>query len=209
MRAVCLVGLLSACATTTTLGRTGLVATSGERELFRGPSAWTVRATSTGREDVVAVPGVGEVIVAQGVCRLVLVGEDGVLTVRETTACAEERGDHLCFAGARFDDVVIDGCAERNEIFLDRLEGDQLASVGPTSFVERCAPIDSTRLSYMKIIDLDVDGNDRPRHGLRFRYRDGFEVCFLSRTRGTYRILLELEDPTPRRVTMSGAVDEL
>jgi hypothetical protein len=189
-----------------------------DRVLHAGPAAWTVRATSTGREDVVAVEGLGEIVVGASGCRLVRALPGSAIAVWTTTtdgACAEARGDRLCFAaGTRFvgeggDSVDVTGCADRNELFLDRLAGGAVASVGPTSFVERCAPVPSTAPTWLRVRTILVEHNDRPEHGLHLRYRDGFEVCFLARQQGRYRIEVDVEDPDRRRVSLTGAVDEL
>jgi hypothetical protein len=189
----------------------------GDDDVFRGTAAWTVRATSGGREDVVAVPGVGEVIVGEGRCRLVRGGGAlGAITVVPSVvpgACADVQGDRLCFNAVAFrdegGDVVVDGCADRNEVFLERIDEEAPIGVGPAVFVERCAPLNAPALSYVRVSDIVVDGNNRARHGLRFRYSDGFEVCFLSRPEGRFTLTLEVEDPSPRQVVLSGDVDDL
>jgi hypothetical protein len=208
---------LAGCATTGPAPAPGsLVVAAGDRVLHSGPAAWTVRATSTGREDVVGVPGVGEVIVGADACRLVQARPGGAIAVwtASTSRCAEPRGDRLCFpTGTRFvgDDGAIDvaGCASRNELFVDRLAGGAAATVGPTSFVERCVPVPSTTPTWLRVRAILVEHNDRPEHGLHLRYRDGFEVCFLARLQGRYRIEVDVEDPQPRRVSLDGDVDAL
>ena len=84
------------------------------------------------------------------------------------------------------------------------------ATVGPRAFIERCAPIEAARLKYVRVVDIKVDNNDRPRNGLRFRTSgEDFEVCFLVREQGHFQVLLEVEDPTSRELVLEGTVDEL
>jgi hypothetical protein len=193
-----------------------LLVSSGRDVLHAGPVAWTVRATSTGREDVVAIPGVGELIVGADACRLVQARPGGAIVVRTTATpgCAERRGDRLCFpAGTHFTGedgaVEVVGCASRNELFVDRLAGGASAGVGPSSFVERCVPVPSTTPRWLRVRAVLVEHNDRPEHGLHLRYRDGFEVCFLARLEGRYRVEVDVEDPERRRVSLEGDVGEL
>lgn len=209
--------LLSSCTTSAPAAGGALVVQEGGATLHAGAAAWTVRATSSGREDVVAVPGLGEVIVHETGCRLVRALPDGGIAVwpSAVTPCIAARSDRLCFVDdARFvgpdgDVVTAHGCADKNELFLDRLAGGGVAGVGPRSFIERCAPVPSSQPSYLRVRAILVEDNDRPEHGLRLRYSDGFEVCFLARTVGRYRIEIDVEDPVRRRVTLAGAVDDL
>lgn len=209
--------MLAGCATSPPPPAAGtLVVSAGRDVLHAGPAAWTVRPTSTGREDVVAIPGVGELIVGADACRLVQARPGGAIVARTTATpgCAEPRGDRLCFpAGTRFpgDDGVIEvaGCASRNELFVDRLAGGASATVGPSSFVERCVQVPSTTPTWLRVRAVFVEHNDRPEHGLHLRYRDGFEVCFLARLEGRYRVEVDVEDPERRRVSLEGDVGEL
>jgi hypothetical protein len=209
-----LVAALSSCASAPAPGG-ALVVRDGDEVRYAGAAAWTVRATSSGREDVVAVPGVGELIVGERGCRLVRALPDGALAVQVgPSSCAEVRGDRLCFAGARFVDEgggasSVNGCADRNEVLLERLEAGGGATIGPTSFVERCAPVPSTSPTWLHVRAIFVDDNDQPEHGLRLRYRDGFEVCFLARSTGRYRVEVDVEDPARRRISLSGDVGDL
>lgn len=215
-----LVAVVTACVTGAATGR--FVVKKADDAVYTGAAAWTVRATSDGREDVVAVPGVGEVIVGAERCRLVRNGPaaasgfTGAITVLPAAVdggCADVRGDRLCFNAVHFKDsdgdVVVDGCADRNEVFLDRIEESAPVGVGPAVYVERCAPIPAPQLSYVRVKAISVDGNDKPGHGLRFRYSDGFEVCFSSRPEGRYIVTLEVEDPERRELVLSGDVDDL
>ena len=211
--------LTSSCATTS--ASSGALTAKNDRGalVYSGAASWTVRATTSGREDVVQVPDLGEVIALdQRRCRLVRPDKNGSMTVWEATTaprCIETREDKVCFVqpttfaldGASF---VIAGCADRNDVFLSRIDGTVPATVGPRAFIERCAPIEAERLKYVRVVDIVVENNDRPRNGLRFRTSgEDFEVCFLVREKGTYRVLLEVEDPKPRELVLQGTVDEL
>jgi len=212
---IALVVMTTGCATSAPAPAAGaLVVSGGGRVLHAGPAAWTVRATSTGREDVVGIAGFGEIIVGVDGCRLVRALPGGAIAVMPSAGdgpCTESRGDRLCFkAGTRFvgdgDDIDVAGCADKNELFLDRLGDGAVATVGPTAFVERCVPVPSTSPSWLRVRAILVEGNDRPEHGLHLRYRDGFEVCFLARLRGRYRVEVDVEDPQRRRVSLDGDV---
>lgn len=214
--------LASSCASTPEAARHGItVVDDAGKVVHKGAASWTVRATTSGREDVVDIKGLGEIIAFEARrCRLVRFGGDGIgsMTVWEATTsprCVEAREDKICFLapttfvrdGASF---TVDGCADRNDIFLSRVDGSVPASVGPKAFVERCAAIDSAHLNYVRVVDIAVEHNDRPRDGLRFRASgEDFEVCFLVKEQGHYRVTLSVEDPQPRDVVLDGEVDEL
>jgi hypothetical protein len=212
--------LLSACATTSSTSSPGVLARDRRgAEVYRGPASWTVRATTSGREDVVAIPPLGEVIaMGDKRCRLVRRTTMGGIEVYEAATadrCVETRTDKVCFTSTttfvREDDMfTVEGCADRNDIFLSRVDGVIPARVGPHAFVERCAPIGAERPNYLRVRSIVVDDNDRPTIGLRFRANgDGFDVCFLAREVGQYRVVLDIEDPQPREVVLEGAVDAL
>lgn len=217
--ALLLLLLTSSCATTS--ASSGALTAKNDRGtlVYSGAASWTVRATTSGREDVVQVPDLGEVIALdQRRCRLVRADKNGGMTVWEATTaqrCIETREDKVCFTapttfaldGASF---VVAGCADRNEVFLSRIDGTVPATVGPRAFIERCAPIEAARLKYVRVVDIKVDNNDRPRNGLRFRTSgEDFELCFLVREQGHFQVLLEVEDPTSRELVLEGTVDEL
>ena len=215
MRQLAVVSLVMCAACATSAPRAGaLVVSGGGHTLHDGPAAWTVRATSTGREDVVFIAGVGEVIVGADGCRLVRAlpgGAIAILPAARSGPCTVPRNDRLCFpSGTRFtgDGVAVDvaGCADKNELFLDRLADGAVATVGPTAFVERCVPIPSTSPTWLRVRAILVEDNDRPEHGLHLRYSDGFQVCFLTRPRGRYRVEVDVEDPHRRRVSLAGDV---
>ncbi len=211
--------LASSCATTSASSGALTAKNDTGALVYSGSASWTVRATSSGREDVIQVPDLGEVIALdQRRCRLVRPEKNGGMTVWEATTaprCIETREDKVCFTSPTtfaFESAsfVVAGCADRNDVFLSRIDGSVPATVGPRAFIERCAPVDSERLRYIRVVDIHVDNNDRPKNGLRFRTSgEDFEVCFLVREQGSYRVLLELEDPQPREVTLQGKVDEL
>ncbi len=181
-----------------------------------GTAAWTARETSTAHQDVVAVVEIGEVLIERTGCRLVRSRPDGAISVTPSSpaVCAEQRGDRLCFVdGAHFVDVdhtiAVRGCADRNELLLERLGTGAVASVGPTSLVERCVPVPSRDPSWLRIREIVVDDLEQPERGLRFRYHDGFGACFLARPSGRYRLVVDVEDPRPRRIELTGMVSEL
>ena len=218
---LCALLLLStACATTSSTSSPGVLARDGRgAEVYRGPASWTVRATTSGREDVVAIPPLGEVIaMGDKRCRLVRPTEMGGIQVYEAATperCVETRADKVCFTSTTTfvrdgEAFSVEGCADRNDIFLSRVDGMIPASVGPHAFVERCAPIPAERPNYLRVRRIVVDDNDRPTIGLRFRANgDGFDVCFLAREVGQYRVELDVEDPKARALVLEGAVDAL
>jgi hypothetical protein len=212
--------LSAACATTPPSSSYGVLARNAAgAEVYRGPASWTVRATTSGREDVVAIPPLGEVIaMGDKRCRLVRPTEMGGIEVYEATSperCIETRADKVCFTATttfvrEAESFSVQGCADRNDIFLSRVDGAIPASVGPHAFVERCAPIAAERPNYLRVRNIVVDDNDRPTIGLRFRANgEDFELCFLAREEGQYRAVLDVEDPTPREVVLEGAVEAL
>lgn len=218
---LCAMLLLStACATTSSTSSSGVVARNAAgAEVYRGPASWTVRATTSGREDVVAIPPLGEVIaMGDKRCRLVRPTEMGGIQVYEADIadrCVETRADKVCFTSTTTfvrdsEAFSVEGCADRNDIFLSRVDGVIPASVGPHAFVERCAPIAAERPNYLRVRAIVVEDNDRPTIGLRFRANgDGFDVCFLAHEVGQYRVELDVEDPQPRELVLEGAVDAL
>jgi hypothetical protein len=185
---------------------------------FRGPAAFTTRVEGHHARSVVTVVGLGEVLVGDDGCRFARLGDGGALAVwRHDGSCAERRGDRLCFDGVTFVDddavvrAVVDGCADRNEVFLDRIAGDpRLADLAPPTLIERCVDVRARDPGFLLVVDIVVDDNDQPWRGVRWRHDgDAFGVCFLSRAAGHYRVDVVVEDPRPRRVVLQGAVDEL
>jgi hypothetical protein len=188
------------------------------RRVRHGPAAYTVRETGDATTRVITMPGIGEVLVAPDACRFARLERGGAVTVwRHAGPCAQRSGTRLCFARAAFADEaavvrgVVDGCVEQNEIFLDRVgDDDAVVGVGPRTYIERCVDVPAKDPSYVAVVSVDVDDNDRPWRGVRLRHDgDAFGVCFLSRTTGRYRIEVNVEDPRRRMLVLEGAVDEL
>ncbi len=211
----------SGCATIAGNGSKGLVVVVDGREVHTGPAAFTVRTTSAHQDtaNVVLVPGVGEILVEDHRCRFVRAdGGVSVLSISERPGpCAELQGEQLCFDHIAFvsgGGVDVDGCATRNELFLDRV-GDDIGSGGiaPRTLIERCVPIPATDPDYVRVEEINVDGIANPWRDLRFRFDgDGFGVCFLSGKRGTYRLQLRVEEgqqAEPRDVVVVGALGDL
>lgn len=205
-----------ACATPTPPGRRGLVVSDNDEPVYAGPAAWTVRATSSDRQEVVEVGGLGEILVQHDSCRLVRALPDG--SIRVTTSspamCAERRDDRLCFvAGTRFVEpghvVALVGCADRNELVFERLASGTQASIGPTSLLERCVPIPADNPGWVHVRDVAIDNVEQPERGLYLRYQDGFRVCIFTRPGSRYRIVVDVEDPRRRRLVLTGAVDDV
>lgn len=168
---------------------------------FSGPAAFTVRDSGV-PESVVTVEGVGEVIVkGDGTCRFVRAdkGISDLQILESKVPCAELRGDRLCFDHFVFQGasrVAVDGCADRNEVFLERNDtAHDVASFAPRTLIERCVPVPKDDPRYLRVDDIRVDGVDNARRGLRFRWNgDGFDVCFLSQKTGRYKALVHVDD---------------
>ncbi len=199
-----------ACTTTPTASKVGFSVVKDGRGVFRGPAAFTVRDGSV-PESVVSVDGVGEVIVKGDNCRFVLADTEvkAIVILEGASNCGQVRDDRLCFANASFGGrVVVDGCADRNELFLDRAAGNKdPALFAPHTLIERCAAIDKDDPAFIRVDDIHVDGVNNPRHGVRFRWNgDGFDVCFLSQKTGRYRFAVTVDD---NAVVVEGDVDQL
>jgi hypothetical protein len=196
----------------------GLVVVVDGRTVHRGPAAYTVRVGDRHTSRVVTLRGTGEVIVDDDACRFARINDGGAVTVwRHDGACSRRRAERICFARAPFVDdagrrhVVVDGCAEQNEIFLDRVgASDDDTGLGPRTLIERCVDVPARDPGYVAVTAVAVDDNDQPWRGLRLRHDgDGFGVCFLSRKVGRYRIDVVVEDPRRRQTVLQGVVDEL
>ncbi|MDP2344758.1 MAG: hypothetical protein Q8O67_27665 [Deltaproteobacteria bacterium] len=198
----------------------GLVVVVDGRQVHDGPAAFSTRRVSGDQAiaNVVLVPGVGEILVEDDRCRFVKAdGGVSVLSIFEHPgSCAELAGEKLCFKGAAFKkDVVIDvqGCADRNELFLDRVDDITGGGIAPRTLIERCVPVEAADPSYLRVVDVAVEGMDNPWRALRFRFDDdGFGVCFLSGKRGAYRVTVRVEEagkPEPRDVVVAGDLGDL
>ena len=198
---------------------------------FEGPAAFSARATTGNREDVVHLVGFGELVINDAGCRLMRYRVEkstdaaspdrGVLevwTAAEPGRCLTDVNDRLCLAGPtafldgkgeRFD---VSGCAERNTIFLDRVDQKRGRSIGPTSYFEHCVDVDdSTNATYLKLNSLTVDDNDNPMQGTHFRYDEGFALCFLTTGVGRYDASVTVEVPgvpTTRDLHLEGEIDQ-
>ncbi len=188
------------------------------RSTFLGPAAYTVRLGGAEAARVVSLRRIGEILVTDEGCRFARLETTGLVSVwRHEGACAETRGDRVCFVGADFVDersmkrARVDGCADRNELFLDRIEADVIESgLVPRTLTERCVDVPVREPAYLRIAEVNVDGNEHPWRGLRIRHDgDGFGVCFLSTRSGRFRIDLAVEDPGPRALVLQGDVDDL
>ncbi len=179
----------------------GLVVVVDGRVVHRAPVAFTVRDGAE-PESVVSLVDVGELIVGAERCRFVRSdrGLASLQILERRGACAVERGERLCFDDVAFDGdgkaglVTVSGCADRNELFLDRVAEEREVGIGPRTLIERCVPVPAREPRYIRVDEVSVDDNDDPRRGLRFRWNgDGFDVCFLSRKTGRYRVVLTVE----------------
>ena len=186
--------------------------------VHRGPAAYTVRIESRASSRVVSLSGVGELIVHDDECRFARLDSVGAVSVwRHEGGCGQRERERLCFDHAVFLDdagrrrVVVDGCADQNEIFLERVDGvDADTGLGPRTLIERCVDVPARDPGYVAIVAIAVDDNELPWRGLRLRHDgDAFGVCFLSHKTGRYRVDVVVEDPRRRAVALQGTVDEL
>jgi len=208
------------CAATasSTVGRTGgLSVVVDGRSVAAGPAAFTVRVGARDSARVVSLRGVGEIVVLDDACRFARLEPGGALRVwRHDGGCAAARDGRLCFRAVGFVDdadrvrATVDGCAEQNELFLDRIDGAAAETgLGPRTLVERCVDVAAAAPSELRVVAIAVDGNDQPWRGLRVRRDgDGLGVCFLSKKTGRYRIEVVIEDPGPRAFVLQGDVDD-
>jgi hypothetical protein len=184
-------------------------------EAFAGPATFTVRAVSSGAvERVVAVPGVGEIHVGlagdDDACRFVW-SKGGLdrLVLYSARACAKRSSDgRVCFkqstftADARDESaphaLLVDGCADENDLLWSKVDGAQPATIGPTAFRQRCARLPKKKgceLTYLKRDSVAVASNPAADQGFTFVFDgDGWRACFLEKEAGDYRVLLDVED---------------
>ena len=186
----------------------------GAHELFRGKATFGVRSAREGKADrVVSLPGLGEIqtgIAGSETCRFVW-SRDGLdaLSLYEGEGCRAPEAGRICFDRAVFvtstsssthapQKLVVDGCADENDLLWSKLDGTQPASVGPTSFRQRCRKLPRTKgceLTYVKKDSLTVESNDSGDDGFALAF-DGerWRACFLEKSSGRYNITLTVED---------------
>jgi hypothetical protein len=179
-----------------------VVVDDGGAELWRGVATYTARE----KERAVLVKGVGEILVGErcrfawakdGLDRLVLFDLDGA-------HCADQETARLCFSRARFVSgdgrvVVVDGCADENDLLWSKVDGAKAASIAPTLYRTRCVRLPPRArgcdVHYLVLDDITVESNDKPRDGFRFTWDgDGWRACFREKESGRYRVTLRLED---------------
>lgn len=210
---VLIAAVLASCTTTPASDplRANVVVIADETELFRGKATFGVRSAREGKADrVVSLPGLGEIqtgIAGSETCRLVW-SRDGLdnLSLYDGEGCRAPEGGRMCFDGAVFTSqasttpkrIVVNGCADENDLLWSKLEGSQPATVGPTSFRQRCRKLPRTKgceLTYVKKDALVVESNDSGDDGFALAF-DGerWRACFLERSSGRYQIALTVED---------------
>ncbi len=188
-----------------------LAVSDGARELWRGPATFSVRSARQGKaERVVSLPGVGELQaeLVDSACRFVWSKDGlGALVLYQGTGCRAPEGGRLCFDGVRFVTdaaapvprmLVVDGCADHNDLLWSKLLGSQPATVGPASLRQRCrrlATREGCALTYVKKEQIEVEYNDSGDDGFALVFDDdGWRACFLERESGRYRFMLTVED---------------
>lgn len=219
-----LLALSASCATPPAREGTGtlVVAADDGAQLWRGPATYVLRPPAR----VVSLPGLGELQVTdvgsrlvwakEGLARLeVLEGGDG---------CRAVEVRRLCCAGARFAGLVegrprvlvVDGCADENDLLESRLGAVHEATVGPVPWRRRCAPVPprapGCEVSYLALRSVEHDDNVDVVAGFSFSW-DGerFAACFIERDAGRYRVQLAVEDScgAAGAVTLAGDSGEL
>jgi hypothetical protein len=182
--------------------RNGLLVTDASTTKYNAPATYVVRKTDArSTERVVGLPGLGEIHVGYNgdddACRLVTV-DVAIYTARD---CAERNRGQLCFHAARFtnnnDTFVVSGCADENQLMWSKLEGQQLATVGPSAFRQRCAKLPRRKcdLVYLGKTKVSVATNDAADQGFAFAWDgDGWRACFLEKEAGAYEVDLDVED---------------
>lgn len=193
--------------------RAEVVVSDGARELWRGKATFGVRSAREGKaERVVSLPGIGEIQTGLGAddpCRFVWSREGlHALALYSGARCSPPEGGRLCFDGARFSrdakdasspaTLVVEGCADENDLLWSKLAGSQPATVGPTSFRQRCRRLKRAKgceLTYVKKNAIEVEHNDSGDDGFALAFDgEGWRACFLERESGRYRIALMVED---------------
>jgi hypothetical protein len=146
-------------------------------------------------------------------CRFVW-SKDGIdkLHILEGEACPRVEGDRVCFAKTRFASnghvpaLTADGCAYENDLKWSKLQGAREATVGPVAWRTRCVELPARKagceLTYLALVDVQVQENEAPLDGVSFAYQaDAWRACFSERDSGAYRIVLEVEDTCGTRAT--------
>lgn len=217
-------------------GNTGAV-------LWQGAASYTVRAARAGvAERAVGLPGLGELHVGVGAddtaCRLVWsrggIGQL-VLYVPEQGSCATRDGGRICVSRVRFripgaeatrgaqgpardappDLLVVDGCADANDLLWGKVDGPAAATVGPRPWRERCVPIPAARgcaPTFLARDDVRVHTNPAAHDSFRFHFDDErWHACFLEAESGPYALRLRVRDSCGRqeRVELMGHSAEL
>lgn len=196
-------------------------------ELWRGPASYVLRPPAR----VVGLPGLGELQVSDAGCRFVWSREglDHLAVLPAAGECAQVEARRLCFSKARFSTVgsavvvegapralVVDGCADENDLLESRLGAAREATVGPVDWRRRCAPLPARRrgceVSWLALGAIEHEANADPAAGFSFTWDgDRFGACFLERDAGRYRMELSVEDTCgdAEQVTLSGHSAEL
>lgn len=208
------VGALVACATPEKGSATRIVlALENGTALHAGPGSFVLRNP----EHVVALPPFGEIHVGvegdASRCRFVW-SRDGIasLSVLEGTRCPAREGDRICFADTRFPTngtvptLVVDGCAYENDLKWSKLQGPAPATLGPTAWRRRCAPVPAQaagcELTFVRVTTVEVSSNPEAARGFSFDHdSDGWRVCFLEKDSGPYRVALDVEDSCGARTS--------
>lgn len=191
-------------------------------ELWRGSAGYVLRPPAR----VIALPGLGELQVAEGSCRLVWsrTGLDRLAVLPAEGECAQTEARRVCLQGARFTGaidgapraLVVTGCADENDLLESRLGGTREASVGPVDWRRRCAPLPARprgcEVAYLALRTILHDANPEAARGFAFTWDgDRFRACFLERDAGRYRAELWVEDScgVAGAVVLSGDSAEL
>ena len=221
---MCLLALAASCATPADRdASSALVVTADDgATLWRGAASYLLRPPAR----VVALPGLGELQVTDEGGRLI--GARGGLaplaTLPGDDACRAVEPRRVCCSHARFSAVlegrrrvlVVDGCADENDLLESRLGAVREATVGPVSWRRRCAPLPKRargcEVGYLALQSVEHEDNTDVAAGFSFTW-DGerFAACFLERDAGRYRVQLLVEDScgAAGSVTLTGDSGEL
>ncbi|HEY4222712.1 MAG TPA: hypothetical protein VGO62_15255 [Myxococcota bacterium] len=232
-----LLGALSCVSTSSTnAGAAALVVASVDGTAWTGAATYTVRTVAAGgAERVVGLPGLGELLVDAPAdpggpahddsCRLVWsrAGLDHLVIFEPQAdrACVTDADARVCFRHVRFtrpgaidvaapQDLVVDGCADENHLLYGHMEGGTgatAASVGPSSYRQRCVPIPHAKgcdLVYLHERSVAVHDNDAAERGFNFSWDgDAWRACFLERDAGAYDLSVDVEDSCAHARTLA------